>query len=754
MKMKIGRYEVELAKQSAPKSDGKEQGSADSGFTSSQYFGNESGLGGVRNPSIKNIMDMIDNDGTAAMLYNVMAFPIMASAWHIEHDPADVLETTDANGNKITTHPQADFIDSCLRNPEHKGGMSTPFSNIVANMCLAIAQGHRFFEIVYKVNAEGQIVFKKVAPREHGSYTIKKDDTGGFGGVEQSVKKDGKTQKVLIDLPYCFLYTYRKERKPLEGMTAFRAAFYHYDKKHRLYYLQNQQGQVTAIPLKTLEQPDADVDPKVRDANLAAVDKMAVRPSIALPFGWKLTVHDLKPGIDLSKYVDGHDVQMARSVLAQGQLLGNQTASTGGSYALSESHWDSFMLGEQAVMQSMEEHITAFLISKLIDYNFENPLYPEFKFNALDDTATALLQEAFKSLVTKGTVPQWVSDGISKKVAEQMEIEEPEDTSTTNDNTGNGTGTGDAPAADAPADTTVQNSRPKGNATLAKGSSEWWRELTAPEAKVQFSAIKKQADKAEDKLVKDMKPVFDKISADTTKRLKPLLEEKGAKALDGFTLKFDNELRDVMNTAMVDMYGTAKTNAADELKLNAPANKKKSKDLMGEHVKAIVDKQFSDLLFEIKTTVTDAIRKNLMDKTELSVGEVLALISGIFSLFYDDKETLTASSLITTAINIGRDDVFQEYGNKIYGYQYSAILDEVVCAVCEDLDSSVVDEATYYSTKWMPPIHFNCRCIWVAIMNDEEDKPDFTGLPDAPGGTTEPSLSHSHEMVTLGKAGK
>jgi len=88
------------------------------------------------------------------------------------------------------------------------------------------------------------------------------------------------------------------------------------------------------------------------------------------------------------------------------------------------------------------------------------------------------------------------------------------------------------------------------------------------------------------------------------------------------------------------------------------------------------------------------------------------------------------------------------------GYQYSAILDEVVCAVCEDLDSSVVDEATYYSTKWMPPIHFNCRCIWVAIMNDEEDKPDFTGLPDAPGGTTEPSLSHSHEMVTLGKAGK
>ena len=35
------------------------------------------------------------------------------------------------------------------------------------------------------------------------------------------------------------------------------------------------------------------------------------------------------------------------------------------------------------------------------------------------------------------------------------------------------------------------------------------------------------------------------------------------------------------------------------------------------------------------------------------------------------------------------------------------------------------------------------NCIRVAIMDDEDDKPDFTGLPDAPGGTSAPSLSHT-----------
>lgn len=741
--MKIGKYQVTLARPVKPDTSGNEQGGA--GTAAQGYFNGEEYLGRVRNPSIYQIMEMIDNDGTAQALYNVITFPVKATKWHLEPDPDDVLITTDANGAETETHPQADFVESCLRNPQHKGGMSTPFSLVLSEILLGVAQGHRFFEIVYKLDDQGRVVFQKVVGREDKEYTIKTDDTGGFAGVEQKVKKDGKTQTVRIELPYCFLYTYRKEREKLKGLSAFRPGWYHYDKKHRLYYLQNQQAQVQAINYKLLESPE-NAKKEDRDENLAAVDKMAVRPSIALPFGWKLNVVTPGRGMDLAPAIDHQDVQMARAVLAQGMLLGNQTASTGGSYALSESHMDLFMLGERALMGEVAEHITAFLISKLHEYNFAKPLYSEFKFEDLSDPVMALLQAAVTSMLTKGSLPQWITDGIADKVGEQLEIEKPDDATLEAQKAADEKAAAEAQAvidqkaADAAAaDTTATQSRKKKASRLSK--SEWWRELTAAEAKVQFSNIQKKADDAEAAMLDGMKPVYDKIAADATKRLRPLLEADGAKALDGFELKFGDEFRKVIADHMLDAYSVAKTAVADEIKKKSPANKQTTKDLIKQHTQAVVDKQYGDLLFNLKTIVTTAIRKNLLDKTELSVSSVLLDIAGMFDDFWIGKEPPTVSSIITNAINTARDDVFQQYSNDIYAYQYSAILDDKVCPICEDLDQSVVGETDYMATKWIPPIHFNCRCIWVAIMNDETDKPSIEGLPDAPGGATEPTLA-------------
>ena len=130
---------------------------------------------------------------------------------------------------------------------------------------------------------------------------------------------------------------------------------------------------------------------------------------------------------------------------------------------------------------------------------------------------------------------------------------------------------------------------------------------------------------------------------------------------------------------------------------------------------------------------------------------MLQSIFDYFDQFYADKEALTTANLVSQAVNLGRDDVFTEYSDKIYGYQYSAILDEAVCAICEDLDASVVTPDDYAATVWIPPIHFNCRCIWVAIMEDETDKPEFTGLPDTPGGATAPLLQRAGPRTAYGK---
>lgn len=722
--MKLWKPRVSLAKKPQPNVTGEEQGS--SGRLNDGYFQSELGLSNTRTPTIRQIMRMLDEDGTAAGLYSVMTFPVLAIDWHLNPDPDDVVKDKDGN----TTHPQADFVESCLRDPLHKGGMSTPFSLVLSDILLGIAQGYRIFEIVYKLNNDGMIVFQKVTSREPWDVTIRTDDTGGFNGFEQMVSKNGSTQKVTIELPYAFLYTYRKDRHKLKGLSAFRSAFYHYDKKHRLYYLANQQAQTAAVNDKILKAPDG-AEKTDRDENLRAVDKMANRSSIALPAGWDLDIKTPGKSVELLPYLDHHNVEMARSVLADGQMLGTMSDSKGGSYSLADSKMDTFMYGERYIMNSIEEHVTSFLISKLIDYNFAVPRYPTFAFNDMTDDTASLLLEAFKSLISKGAVPKWVANGISDKVAESAKITRPEaDGVEVDDNDYIG-------ITNTPSQPGLSRSSKK-KVSLAKG--DWWRELTAAEAKVQFAKIDAKANTEEELMLKDVKPVIADMASDATKRLKPLLDDKGIKALDGFTLNFGSDLQKVFNTHMLNMYSDSKTAAADEIKKPAPGNKQVSKDLVSQHAQSIVDKQQGDLLFNIKTIVTDAVRKNLLDKTELSVGKVIADVADMFDEFFDAKEDLTVSSLISFALNLGRDDVFKQYDDDVYAYQYSAILDESVCAICEDLDSSVVKPEVYFSTIWMPPIHFNCRCIWVAIMDDEEDKPEFQDLPETPGGASAPSL--------------
>lgn len=131
---------------------------------------------------------------------------------------------------------------------------------------------------------------------------------------------------------------------------------------------------------------------------------------------------------------------------------------------------------------------------------------------------------------------------------------------------------------------------------------------------------------------------------------------------------------------------------------------------------------------------------------------MIAVLTGLFSDYFSDTLGITGTIIVAKAVNIGRKDVYSTYSGDIYAYQYSAILDTRTCATCERLDGKVLDEAAYKNTIYDPPIHPNCRCVWVAILNDELDPPEITGFPDV-GSLVEPALSKDVEevIVELGK---
>lgn len=70
-----------------------------------------------------------------------------------------------------------------------------------------------------------------------------------------------------------------------------------------------------------------------------------------------------------------------------------------------------------------------------------------------------------------------------------------------------------------------------------------------------------------------------------------------------------------------------------------------------------------------------------------------------------------------------------ENDEDVYAYQFSAILDDKTCDLCLILDGKIIDPDDDAFEIFKPPLHAECRCIWVAILEDEFEKPAITGLP-------------------------
>jgi hypothetical protein len=271
---------------------------------------------------------------------------------------------------------------------------------------------------------DGHIIYKKLASRDSRTVFLKRDDDGGYGGVHQRTNFKGKYVDVEIPAWKTFLYTYGKDKNFLYGESAFKAAMYHYNLKHKLYYLANLSVQSSAVPPKVLTGPD-NYSTAERNRAMRMIEKLGgVRTSAFLPDKLTLAPYDSSKGrMDPLPLIDHQDVQMARSVLAQGLMLGGTTGSKGGSYALSESHNDILLIAIEGVKRGIEDHINHYLIPDLIDLNFAQPAYPEWHFEDMASDTKELITTAFTQLVTSGNIDDTLKRGIEDRVAETLDID-------------------------------------------------------------------------------------------------------------------------------------------------------------------------------------------------------------------------------------------------------------------------------------------------------------------------------------------
>lgn len=719
--MQLGKLRIELAqsgskKKAAPKLN-DQVGTASNSLDKlvRKYFKDPSAL----KPS--DFERMRKTDGTAMALYNILTLPILASTWDVEAD-----EDADPDG------AQANFVKESFELAPERGGMTTPFPIVLADMLRATVEGYRFFEKVHTLSPDGQIVYKKLASYDATSLTLDQDDRGGFDGASQKALIGDSLEGVKIPVAKSFLFTYRKEINNLEGESAFVAAYKHFEEKKKLYYLGNLQAQSAAIPArigKTGEGAQNATQSKIDEVAEALSDLVELNSAIVLPFGFDVETVNSTTKVDIMPLINHHNTEMARSVLAHFLMLGD---SSSGSWALSKDQTDLFTLSLKGLMTNIEYHINSYLIPDLTEYNFAKPSYPRFKFSQLTDTAVGLVAEAFQKILdrTPEGVPDYMIEGIVDKMALQLGIDKPGgEAATEND------------IAKTATTKKTQQKRPESSKShfLAKGG--WARTLRPTESKVNFNGLQKKLDFLENQLADASKKVFEDIEREATADIRTLLDAKDYKTAASYRIRKATAYTKIINQSMVDSYTYAKNGAADEINEESPATPNQSRNLMKSDAEGYVQKQFSDLEFNIRSAINESIRKNQLSDVELSVADLIAAISNMITGYYKKHVAAGISVAIASAMNLGRDDVFRIFESKLDRFEFSAILDRKTCPICSDLDGTVVNSAEYQATIWNPPIHFSCRCIWVAVEIEEEVKPDLTGFVDKYGGVTAPTFT-------------
>lgn len=150
--------------------------------------------------------------------------------------------------------------------------------------------------------------------------------------------------------------------------------------------------------------------------------------------------------------------------------------------------------------------------------------------------------------------------------------------------------------------------------------------------------------------------------------------------------------------------------------------------------------------------ITDAVRMGVTQGED--TGDIIRRVvgsqaidgtDGVTQMARNDIASLTQTA-ISTVSNEARQAYFEENSDLFSKEQWVATLDDATCEECGDLDGELFD----ISDGDQPPIHFNCRCVRVPVIdgNSLGDRPANAAYADELDGLDpEERLARVKELV-------
>ena len=607
-----------------------------------------------RERKIRDYREMM-KDPTIEGLFNIVTMPILASEYQI------VAEDEDENA-KI----QADFVRKNLFESSFKGGIETPFDLFLDEAMLALADGFAVWEKVYRLNKDGKLELKKLALRDSLSVELK-DEKGEYVGIRQVVGNGG-----MVEIPAykTFLFTHNKKFNRLYGRSILNSLYKNYDKKQKLEYLDSIALQNDAIKPKILTetQEHLGVDSGVMRKIIHAIGKFGkTNSAVSVPFGYDIKTLE-SDGRDPHQSIERQKSEMAFAFMANFMLLGTQGRSSSGSYALSNTQAGIFQMSLQSILDKLEAHINQYIIADLIDLNFAEPHYPQFKFAKLDKSKIESIFEIFKKMVDKDKVSAEVVKQVEDEVANQLGFQ-------------------------------IENKK-----QLNLSENEPATEIAPPDK--HFSNLDKKWQDIENRFLDQSRTIFESVAKD--------IKNTGK-------IELSKEYKDLLTRTFKQAYTEGKIFSANREGRKAGKDSPEFSNNAKEYINWIFEKQENDLkqFLESESWNETLLAEDSSDfLRNLATG---VLIESVMSWFLKRAKP-TASYLVGRGVNAG---IYSDFKPDDL-IEYSAIIDGHTTAGCSYLNNKRMTWQEWQKNPDMiPPRHFGCRATLVRVVEggDESENP-------------------------------
>lgn len=628
-----------------------------------------------------------------------------------------------------------------------------PFDDSLEEIINAYTFGFSLSEKIFKHRADGSLTLRAIKTRHPATWLIHTDKHGNIEKYEQrGLKTDLKIEpKSLIH----FIVN-RRFQNPY-GRSDLRPAYVAWFTKRQVirYYSIFLEKAASPTPVAKY---DRNAPPEAVTNIFNAIKSLQSKTAMCIPKDIEIDFLESKSnGEAYDKAINIFNMFIGRSMFVP-DLVGFHGAQTsGGSLALGKEQLGLFMKHIARRRKAIEDVVNKEIVWPIVFHNHgyvDN--YPKFKLRPISDQdaveAAKLWLEAVKGRVYKPSEEEINHfRGIVKFPEGDVEyVEQPQGPQLPGQE-GKPGSKEEGQAKGAEAD--KEEAGGDGEDAAEKRKSFKLGKLPPGDyhKKCDFKAIKQQLEAYDASLARDAKPLISLVVSDLFEQLaeKKIIQSDSIAKMDSVKLRKLGGISRLLKKSFKDIWLEGKQTAQSELFKGKYARK----PLLDEAFQDLLEEEIYSYIGDWEYRILQRARNEMIAaiKDGKPISSVVTAVSE--DLVKDAEVSLEryARTKHTEVMNKGRLSFFEESG-VVAAYQYSAILDDVTSEICKGLDGKVFEAGS----EPVPPMHFNCRSLLVAITKYEDYKLSETvmvndkGEPVSRGGKQMPIFDFIDENLGAG----